>query len=170
LLLEDQDRGRWDGRLIQRAQVMLALSAEGTVISRFHLEAAIAFHHCTASDVSRTDWPAILRLYEALHDMHDSPVYQINRAIALAQVEGPEAGIRLLDEARGNPALRHYHLFDAALGELHRGLGDLTRARQHLEEALRKASSPFDRELIERRLAQCASGDPADGRASLRSP
>ena len=155
LLMEEQDRGRWDQQLIRRAQDFLAQSAEGTSISTFHLEAAIAGHHCTAKTYAETDWPAILRLYDALLTIHRSPVYLLNRAIVVAQIDGPEAGIRALDEAGQDPALRRYHLFDATLGELHRRAGDLDRARQHLEAARRKTNSPFDRELIDRRLAQC---------------
>jgi RNA polymerase sigma-70 factor (ECF subfamily) len=155
LLLEEQDRGKWDQRLIQRAQEFLAQSAEGTVLSAFHLEAAIACHHCTAKSYAETDWPAILRLYDALLMLHRSPVYLLNRAIVVAQIDGPHAGIRALDEAGQDPALRHYHLFDATLGELYRRAGDLPRARRHLEAARQKTNSPFDRQLIDRRLAQC---------------
>lgn len=155
LLLEEQDRGRWDQRLIQRALEFLTQSAEGTVISPFHLEAAIAYHHCTAPSLAETDWPAILRLYDALLTLQSSPIYLLNRAIVVAQIDGPHAGIRVLEEAEQNQALRHYHLFDATLGELYRTAGDPARARQHFETAWRKTTSPFDRELIERRLAQC---------------
>jgi RNA polymerase sigma-70 factor (ECF subfamily) len=155
LLLEEQDRGRWDQRLIRRAQEFLAQSAEGTVISPFHLEAAIACHHCTAPSYADTDWPAILRLYDALLALHRSPVYLLNRAIVVAQIDGPRAGIRALDEAGQDPALRHYHLFDATLGEFYRRAGDLGRARRHLEAARQKTNSPFDRELIDRRLSDC---------------
>jgi RNA polymerase sigma-70 factor (ECF subfamily) len=155
LLLEEQDRGKWDQRLIRRAQEFLARSAEGTVISAFHLEAAIAYHHCTAKSYAETDWPAILRLYDALLTLQRSPVYLLNRAIVVAQIDGPRAGIRALDEAGQDPALRHYHLLDATLGELYRCAGDVARARQYLEAARRKTTSPFDRELIDRRLAQC---------------
>jgi RNA polymerase sigma-70 factor (ECF subfamily) len=155
LLMEEQDRGKWDRRLIRRAQEFLARSAEGAVISAFHLEAAIACHHCTAKSYAETDWPAILRLYDALLALHRSPVYLLNRAIVVAQIDGPHAGIRALDEAGQDPALRHYHLFDATLGEFYRCAGDLARARQHFEAAWRKTTSPFDRELIDRRLAQC---------------
>jgi RNA polymerase sigma factor (sigma-70 family) len=155
LLLEEQDRGKWDQRLIRRAQEFLAQSAEGSVVSAFHLEAAIASHHCTAKSIGETDWPAILRLYDALLTLQRSPVYLLNRAIVVAQIEGPQAGIRVLDEAAQDPALRHYHLFDATLGEFYRRTGDLARARQHFEAARRKTTSPFDRELIDRRLAQC---------------
>ena len=86
---------------------------------------------------------------------HRSPVYLLNRAIVVAQIEGPHAGIRALDEAGRDPALRHYHLFDATLGEFYRRAGDPARARRHLEAARQKTTSPFDRELIDRRLAQC---------------
>jgi predicted RNA polymerase sigma factor len=160
LLLEEQDRGQWDQRLIQRAQEFLVRSAEGTVISAFHLEAAIACHHCTAESFTETDWPAILRLYDALLTLQCSPVYLLNRAIVVAQIEGPQAGIRALDEAGQDPALRHYHLFDATLGELYRRAGDVARARRHFETAWRKTTSPFDRELLDRRLAQCVEGLP----------
>jgi RNA polymerase sigma factor (sigma-70 family) len=155
LLMEEQDRGQWDQRLIRRAQEFLARSAEGTVISAFHLEAAIACHHCTAKSYAETDWPAILRLYDALITRHRSPVYLLNRAIVLAQIDGPRAGIRALEEAGQDAALRHYHLFDATLGELYRRAGEPARARQHFETARQKTTSPFDRELINRRLAQC---------------
>jgi len=87
--------------------------------------------------------------------MQRSPVYLLNRAIVVAQIEGPEAAIAALDEAGQDQAVRHYHLFDATLGEFYRRAGDLARARQHLEAARQKTNSPFDRELIDRRLSQC---------------
>jgi RNA polymerase sigma-70 factor (ECF subfamily) len=160
LLMEEQDRGRWDQRLIRRAKEYLYQSAEGTVISPFHLEAAIAGHHCMAPTYADTDWPAILCLYDALLSIHRSPVYLLNRAIVVAQIDGPEAGIHALDEAGQDPVLQRYHLFDSTLGELYRRAGDLARARQHLEAARLKTNSPFDHELIDRRLAQC--GSPSD--------
>jgi RNA polymerase sigma factor (sigma-70 family) len=155
LLMEEQDRDKWDRRLIRRAQEFLDHSAEGTVISPFHLEAGIAYHHCTAKSYAQTDWPAILRLYDALLTIHRSPVYLLNRAIVVAQIDGPHAGVRALDEAGADPALRRYHLYDATLGEFYRRAGDLARARRHLGAARQKTDSPFDRELIDRRLSQC---------------
>jgi RNA polymerase sigma factor (sigma-70 family) len=156
LLMEEQDRGNWDRGLIQRAQEFLDQSAEGTVLSVFHLEAGIAMVHCSARSYAETDWPAILRLYDALLTMHRSPVYLLNRAIVVAQIEGPHAGIRALEEAGQDEALHHYHLFDATVGELYRRAGDLGRARRHLEAARQKTSSPFDRVIIDRRLAECS--------------
>jgi RNA polymerase sigma-70 factor (ECF subfamily) len=162
LLLEDQDRDRWDQALIGRAARYLRQSAEGTVISPFHLEAGIAFHHCTAASYAETSWTAILQLYDALIRIHRSPVYLLNRAIVVAQIEGPEAGIRALDDAGADSTIRRYHWFDATLGELHRRAGNFDRARHHLESAHEKATSSFDRDLINRRLVQCgeASGAP----------
>src|SRR5262249_40078856 len=155
LLLDEQDRGKWDQARIGRGQEFLARSAEGTSISAFHLEAAIAFQHCTSKSFVETDWPAILRLYDALLKVQRSPVYLLNRAIVVAQIDGPQAAIRALGEGGRYPALRHYHLFDATLGEFYRRAGDLARARQHFEAARQKTNSLLDREIIDRRLAMC---------------
>jgi RNA polymerase sigma factor (sigma-70 family) len=157
LLMDEQDRSRWDQRLIARAQEFLDAAAQGTVVSPFHLEAGIALLHCSAESYGRTDWRAILRLYDALLAVHRSPVYELNRAIVVAQIDGPRAGIQTLNEAGLDAALRHYHLFDATLGEFYRRAGDYDRARQHFETARTKTNSPFDHELLDRRLAKCPS-------------
>jgi RNA polymerase sigma-70 factor (ECF subfamily) len=159
LLIEEQDRERWDHALIRRGREFLDRSAEGHAVSTFHLEAGIAAIHCAAESYEQTDWPAIVRLYDALIAVHDSPVYVLNRAIAVAEVEGPRAGIRALESAARDPALRRYHWLDATLGELHRRAGEIERARDHLLAAREKTRSRFDRELIDRRLAQLASGE-----------
>ena len=82
-------------------------------------------------------------------------MYVLNRAIVVAQIDGPQAGIRALAETGDDPALRHYHLFDATLGEFYRRAGDLVRARHYLETARHKTHSQFDREILDRRLAMC---------------
>jgi RNA polymerase sigma-70 factor (ECF subfamily) len=156
LLMEDQDRTKWDQRLIQRAREFLDWSAEGTTISTFHLEAGIALYHCSAQSYAETDWRGILRLYDALLTIHRSPVYLLNRAIVVAELDSPHAGIRALDEAGQDAALGHYHLLDATLGELYRRAGDLERARRHLQAARQKTSSPHDQAIIDRRLARCS--------------
>jgi RNA polymerase sigma-70 factor (ECF subfamily) len=155
LLMEDQDRSRWDRRLIRRAQQFLDQSAEGQRVSPFHLEAGIALHHCSAASYAETDWQSILKLYDALLQLHRSPIYLLNRAIVLAQIDGPEAGIAALHELGREEALRRYHLFDAALGELYRQAGDSERARQFFQSARAKTHSPSDQEIIDRRLEKC---------------
>ena len=99
LLIDGQDRSKWDVPLIHRAERFLDRSAEGTVVSPYHLEAGIALHHCSARSYAETNWPAILRLYDALVQMHPSPIYLLNRAIVVAEIDGPEAGIRALERA-----------------------------------------------------------------------
>jgi RNA polymerase sigma-70 factor (ECF subfamily) len=155
LLMEDQDRDKWDRNLIWKAKEFLDRSAQGTVVSSFHLEAGIALYHCSARNYGETDWPGILTLYDALLQIQRSPIYLLNRAIVVAQIEGPRAGIRALEEAGSEDTLRHYHLFDATLGELCRRAGDMERARRHLSAALEKTSSPSDHEILNRRLVKC---------------
>jgi RNA polymerase sigma-70 factor (ECF subfamily) len=167
LLMEDQDRNKWDRRLISRAKEFLDLSATGTAVSPFHLEAGIALYHCVAKSFADTDWRTILRLYDALLTLQRSPVYLLNRAIVVAQIDGPEAGIRALDEAGQDASLRHYHWFDATLGELYRRAGDFQQARLHLETARQKTNSPYDRQILDRRLAECTQRPCCD---RLRPP
>jgi RNA polymerase sigma-70 factor (ECF subfamily) len=146
--------------MIVQGKAFLDQSAEGEVVSPFHLEAGIALCHCSAKSYAETNWRMILGLYDALLAIQSSPIYVLNRAIAVAQVDGPEAGIRALGRAGEDPALRHYHLYDATLGELYRRAGDLAKARTYFESALRKANTFHDREVIERRLALCERGSP----------
>jgi RNA polymerase sigma factor (sigma-70 family) len=161
LLLEDQDRSRWDFELIQQARAWLDRSAQGTAISSYHLEAGIAMHHCLAPTYAATDWGAILRLYDALLTMHRSPVYLLNRAIVIAQIDGPEAGIEAIQGSGFASSLSHYHLLDVTLGDLYLRAGSFKQARKHLEAAKCKTESQFDRELIDRRLAKCpVNGGP----------
>jgi RNA polymerase sigma-70 factor (ECF subfamily) len=155
LLLEDQDRTLWNHELIDRARSFLDLSAEGKQISPFHLEAGIAMLHCAAPSFAETDWPAILKLYNVLIGIQPSVIYQLNRAIVVAQMDGPAAGIRLIEPLAGDPALRHYHLVDAALGELYRRSGDLDRGRKHLAQARDASQLPCERDLLDRRIAAC---------------
>jgi len=155
LLFEHQDRSLWDHRLIAKAKQYLQQSAQGSVISEFHLEAAIACHHCMAPDYAATNWQSILELYDALLTIHRSPVYLLNRAIVVAEIDGPMAGIMALEETRQDPAMNRYHLYDATLGEFYRRSGDLVRAKEHLMAAKEKTSSPIDQQIIDRRLASC---------------
>jgi RNA polymerase sigma-70 factor (ECF subfamily) len=162
LLLDEQDRSRWDFELIKRAKDRLDQSAQGTIISPYHLEAGIAMYHCLAKTYAETNWPAILRLYDALLTMHRSPIYLLNRAIVIAQIDGPLAGIQAITEASFSSALTHYHLLDVTLGELYLRANEHELARQHLELAKQKTDSTFDLELINRRLAKCPKGNKSN--------
>jgi RNA polymerase sigma factor (sigma-70 family) len=153
LLLEEQDRSLWDRELIHIGFGYLYRAARGES-SRFHVEAAIAAEHCLVKSYSETRWGEITRLYAALDNFAPSPLNTLNRAIALAEWQGPEAGLAVLEPLDPPGWLLRYYLWDATLGELYRRKGDLERARQHLSRALATAPTVAEKALLERRLAQ----------------
>src|SRR5687767_5688180 len=131
LLLEEQDRSRWDRELIKIGVSYLHRAARGDVFTRYHIEAAIAAEHCLAPSYSETRWSEIARLYLKLEGVVPSPVNTLNRAIALAEWQGPDAGLALLEAINPPPWLLGYYLWDATLGELYRRRGDRERATAH---------------------------------------
>ncbi|TAL01054.1 MAG: sigma-70 family RNA polymerase sigma factor, partial [Verrucomicrobia bacterium] len=110
LLLKEQDRARWDQAMIARGMFHFARSAAGETITEYHLQAGIAACHCTARDFASTDWPQILSLYDRLIAMDGSPIVALNRAVAVAQVHGPKAGIEAVAAIRDGEALKSYYL------------------------------------------------------------
>jgi RNA polymerase sigma-70 factor (ECF subfamily) len=157
VLLEEQDRSRWDYGLIKRALEFLKLATQGQEITAYHLEAGIAMYHCKGRSFADTDWGAILRHYDLLLQLQRSPVYLLNRAIALAHVEGPVPALQSLDEIRTHPQLKDYHLLHATLGELHRRAGNLDEARVNFQAAADRTQSPRERQLLQRRVALCGA-------------
>lgn len=156
LLLEDQDRSRWDSQLIADGLAWLARSARGSQLSAYHLEAAIAAEHVQAESFAATNWPRIVELYDLLCAREPSWPRELNRAIALAFVAGPQAGIARLLAIQDEPARRYSH-WHAAVGELYRRIGQLNEAAQSLERAASLAGNPGERNLLERRLAEVLS-------------
>jgi RNA polymerase sigma-70 factor (ECF subfamily) len=157
LLLEQQDRSRWDRELIHIGISYLHRAARGEVFTRYHAEAAIAAEHCLAPTYKETRWDEIVRLYEMLEGITPSPINTLNRAIAIAEWQGPDAGLALL-EALNPPAwLLCYYLWDATLGELYRRRGDRERATAHLTRALGAAPTHAERALLRRRLEACST-------------
>lgn len=161
LLLEDQDRTTWDRQLIGQGLRWLQRSARGTRYSRYHAEASVAAAHCLAPSWAQTDWREIVDCYETLERFEVSPLHTLNRAIALAQWKGPQAGLDVLQAIKPPAWLAGYYLWDATLGELQRRAGHLEIAQHHLQRALQSAPHPAERELIARRLAACARTPPA---------
>ncbi len=151
-MLRDQDRSRWDRRLIMAGVRALDRSSSGPSISQYHIEAGIAACHAAASSWDATDWPQILALYDTLADMSDSPVVGLNRAIAVSRVHGPRAGIDAIQRIAGHPALARYHLLPATLAELWREAGDAERAAACYRDALERASLPAERRFLAARL------------------
>jgi RNA polymerase sigma-70 factor (ECF subfamily) len=157
LLLEEQDRSRWDRELVQRGLFHLARSARGEAVSRYHVEAGIAAEHCLAPSFAETNWAEIVRLYEVLERIAPSPLNVLNRAIALAEWKGPDAGLAALEAIEAPSWLRGYYLWDATLGELYGRRGDRVRALEHTERALAAAPTNPEKELLERRMKKMLS-------------
>jgi RNA polymerase sigma-70 factor (ECF subfamily) len=159
LLLEEQDRSRWDHELAQRGVEHLVRSARGERVSRYHAEAGVAAEHCLAPSFAETNWEEIVRLYEVLERVAPSPLNVLNRAIALAEWKGSEAGLAALEGFEAPSWLAGYYLWDAALGELHRRCGHHDRALLHTRRALAAAPTNPEKALLERRL-NTISSDP----------
>lgn len=153
VLLDEQDRSQWDWSLIRAGCHWLEQAAAGEVLSKYHLEAAIAAEHCQARTFAETKWDLIDRYYELLFRLEPTAIHALNRAIALAYVQGPRAGLAWLQQ-HGGDAPAGYHHWPAAVGELHRRLGDLPTARRYFEEALAMQPPATERAFLEKRLAE----------------
>jgi len=136
LLLKDQNRALWDRVMIAEGLHELGRSAEGDEISAFHVESGIAACHSLAESYEATDWSRILRLYDMLVEINDSPVVRLNRAIAVAKVRGAEAGIQAVKNIRGRKHLDRYYLLHAVLGEFYATLGNHEEAAKSYRKAL----------------------------------
>lgn len=152
LLLEEQDRSLWELERMQLGLEWLQRSASGEVFSRFHAEAGIAAEHCLAPSYQQTRWREIVDLYAMLEHSAPSPLHTLNRAVAIAEWQGPEAGLAILDGLAPPGWLFGSYLWDAVLADLHRRAGHSEISRQHRERALGSAPTDALRELLRRRL------------------
>src|SRR5579863_6219135 len=157
--LAQQDRASWDRALIARGNAMLDRSATGRELSEYHVEAAIASLHSSAATQSDTDWDRLLWLYDLLMRISPSPVIALNRAIAIAQKDGPESGIEAIRAIPASEQLASYPFLPAALGELELQAGHMERARNHFEAAAALARNPMERRFLELRV-EAAMGEP----------
>jgi RNA polymerase sigma-70 factor (ECF subfamily) len=151
ILLEDQDRRLWNQQQISEALPLVDQAMRG-VRGPFALQAAIALEHCRATRAEDTDWPQIVRLYDALARLQPSPVVSLNRAVAVAMVEGPQAGLKLIDTLAGE--LEGYHLLHAARADLLRRLGSSSEAAKSYKQAIAMATNDSERRFLERRLRE----------------
>jgi RNA polymerase sigma-70 factor (ECF subfamily) len=156
LPLADQDRARWDQGLVAEGEKLLELSATGPELSEYHLEAAIAWVHATTRRPAETDWPQIVTLYDQLMAIRPSPVVALNRAIAIAQQEGPARGLSEIGRIADRDRLAAYPFYPAAQGELELRRGRKDAARGHFRDALALARNPSERRFFEQRVTACA--------------
>jgi RNA polymerase sigma-70 factor (ECF subfamily) len=156
VLLEDQDRGRWSQALIAEALPLVEAGLRDGP-GPFALQSAIAALHCQAARADDTDWPQIVRLYSLLEQVQPSPIVSLNRAAAVAMVQGPRAGLVLIDALAKAGELERYHLLHAARADLLRRLGSWQAAAESYERALALVTNDAERRFLERRLREVRS-------------
>ena len=154
VLLREQNRTLWDQNLLAEGLRYLELSAQGAVLSRYHIEASLAAKHATVTNYELTDWPGILSDYEALLEIAPSPVVRLNQAVAFAVVHGPEAGLKALLELREDAALQGYYLLHATLGELYERNGKREVAAQSYRRALALTGNEAEQRFLQKKLHQ----------------
>lgn len=153
VVLEEQDRSRWDQGQINEARPLVAESLQGGA-GPYAIQAAIATIHCQAARAEDTDWAQILRLYNLLEQLQPSPVVSLNRAVAVAMAQGPKAGLALIDGLAATGDLNEYHLLHAARADLLRRIGYRAEAAKSYARALALVTNDSERRFLERRLRE----------------
>ena len=158
ILLLDQNRARWDHLLIRRGLAALARAEQlGAERGPYVLQAAIAACHARARAADETDWSRIAALYAELARRTPSPVVELNRAVAVAMAQGPQAGLELVDALTAEPTLRNYHLLPSVRGDFLKKLGRNAEARAEFERAASLTQNARERKLLLDRAAALAS-------------
>jgi len=158
LRLKEQDRTRWDQAMVARGMFHFAQSAVGEELSEYHFEAGIAACHCAAKDYASTDWQQILSLYDRLIEFDQSPVVALNRAVALANLRGPKAGLQAVRSIRGVNKLSSYYLLYAVQGEFEMRSGNLQVAAEQFRKSFELADTKSERAFLLKRLQRCVEG------------
>ena len=161
MLLEDQDRSRWDRTEIAEGLGLLERAEEVGPPGPYQVQAAIAAVHARSQRPEETDWEEIVRLYDALSAMAPSPVVQLNRAVAVAMADGPQRGLSLIDALVAGGELDRYHLLHSARADLLRRMGRRVEAAEAYGRALELATNPVERAFLGERLRE-VSGPRGD--------
>lgn len=151
VVLEDQDRDRWDHEQIAEALPLVNEALRGEP-GPFALQGAIAAAHCRATRAEDTDWSQIVRLYDLLGQLQPSPIVALNRAVAVAMLDGPSPALKLIDTLASSGDLDGYHLLHAARADLLRRLGSKKEAAESYTRALALVTNDSERRFLERRL------------------
>jgi RNA polymerase sigma-70 factor, ECF subfamily len=155
ILLNDQDRSRWDSNEIDEGLSLLDRSLKAPErVSPYAVQAAIAALHVRAANSEQTDWPQIVALYEVLLRLQPTPVIELNHAVAVSMVDGATKALNLIDSLAARGAVAQYHLMHAARGRLLRQLGRLSEAKEAYQTALRTAALEPERRFLAARIAE----------------
>lgn len=154
ILLEHQDRSRWDRNLIEEGIAFIERALTSRRFGPYTVQAAIAAVHTEAPNTAETDWAQIVALYDLLMRAEPSPIIELNRAVAVAMRDGPAAGLQLVEAILARGELTDYHLAHSAQADFHRRLGNKPQARLAYERALALTKQEPERRFLERRLAE----------------
>jgi RNA polymerase sigma-70 factor (ECF subfamily) len=153
ILLQQQDRKKWNNELINIGVHYLNKASNGNELSVYHLEAAIAAQHCLATTFAATNWNMLLQLYDMLLKVNPSPAVQLNRAIVLAELGAIEAAIQSILSINGlEKLLRTDHMYSSVLGELYKRLSDTIKANKYLQQAFDLTHSTAEKKLIKTKM------------------
>jgi len=154
VILEEQDRDRWNQQQIAEALPLVEAALRVPQPGPYAIQAAIAAVHCQAPRPEDTDWAQIVQLYNLLQQQQPSPIVALNRAVAIAMRDGPQAGLSLIDDLGATGDLQTYHLFHAARADLLRRLGSRVEAAESYTQALALATNVSEKRFLERRLRE----------------
>ena len=145
--------------MIGKGFYFLEKASSGNELSEYHLEAGIASLHCAAPSYEATDWKQIVELYDSLYRLNPSPVVALNRAVAIANAKGPEAGLSELSKIPASDKLKTYPFYPAAYGEFYLLAGQPAEAAQHFEKALKLARTESEKNFFGGKLEASRSGN-----------
>jgi len=154
ILLENQDRSLWNREQIAEGVALLEKALESRRFGAYTLQAAIAAVHAEAESVAETDWRRIVALYDRLAEIQPSPVVQLNRAVAIAMRDGPEAGLAQIDAVLEHGELANYYLAHSARADMYRRLGRTAQARSSYKKALALTQQEPERQFLQERIRQ----------------
>jgi RNA polymerase sigma factor (sigma-70 family) len=152
LLLKQQDRNKWNEALIDKGIFHLEASAPGEKVSRYQLEAGIAYEHARAGNYASTNWKNILQCYDLMCRLYPSPVVELNRAIVISELNGPAEAIKTIEAITNLSSLKKYYLLPATLGELYLQLQRPNKAKQYFLKAIALTHAASEKKLLQQKI------------------
>jgi RNA polymerase sigma factor (sigma-70 family) len=148
ILLPMQDRKKWDAQMIEKGNEYMGKAAFGDIISSYHLQAAIAYEHCSVSNFKETNWQKILSHYEWLCKISDSPVNELNKIVAIMELFGAKKALQEVEDIKGKQRLDSYYLYHGLLGEIYSRLHNPVKAKMCFEAAMRLTQSAVEKKML----------------------
>jgi len=157
ILLSDQDRSIWNSEFISKGSYYLNKASFGTSLSTYHIEAAIAYEHCTANSYETTNWNKILKYYDLLLSLDNDPVVFLNRCLIVTEVYGAQEALKEIETIRDHKIIKKYYLYHAILGEIYERLQNTDKAVTSYEHAIQRTQSKPEKQLLQKKIERILS-------------